>query len=270
MAMVVPEPGGKMPEDSPNTGTTAMLVAASVIGGVAVILCTLAVYLYIVKRKQLKRDLEALQRLTEIETAPLPRQRKRGNSGLSDEEESCRTHMIRKSLARRNSNSTGSGFSAVVGMIDREVAEIERHESARLKDDWKEWEARAPKSSTTSKTSTLAISDPITPQLAAPEPALSVLDLSKSGTLHSASSKSTTAPSSPELSAMKRAESQGIEQNAKCQAPNEIAPNKNANRSTAALLLMKSRPRASPRGRAESSLDDTLLRGAENLASERT
>ncbi|KAH6635053.1 hypothetical protein B0J18DRAFT_406639 [Chaetomium sp. MPI-SDFR-AT-0129] len=220
MAMVVPEPGGKMPEDSPNTGTTAMLVAASVIGGVAVILCTLAVYLYIVKRKQLKRDLEALQRLTEIETAPLPRQRKRGNSGLSDEEESCRTHMIRKSLARRNSNSTGSGFSAVVGMIDREVAEIERHESARLKDDWKEWEARAPKSSTASKTSTLATSDPITSQLAAPapEPALSVLNLSKSATFHSTSSKPTTTPSGPGLSAMNRTESQGMEQ-AERQAP---------------------------------------------------
>lgn len=81
-------------------------------------------------------------------------------AGLSQEEEERRTQLIRKSLAARSSISTNSWASrssystmATLEQVDREQTdreqgeqggqgELERHESTRLKDDWKRWEAQ--------------------------------------------------------------------------------------------------------------------------------
>jgi hypothetical protein len=123
-----------------NTNGTVVWIVVAVVGGAIVIGCTLAfVLIYYTKRRQARRDSELHPFLARD---GIVKKRTRSGTELSEEEEARRRHMIRKSLATRSSCSAGSGSSATVEQVDRELEELERRESTRLKDDWKQWEAR--------------------------------------------------------------------------------------------------------------------------------
>ncbi|KAK4035018.1 hypothetical protein C8A01DRAFT_38530 [Parachaetomium inaequale] len=123
-----------------NASNTVAWIVVAVVGGAIVIGCTLAfVFIYYIRRRRVRRDSEQHPFLTRD---GIVKRRTRSGTELSEEEEARRRHIIRKSLATRSSCSAGSGLSATVDQVDRELEEIERQESTRLKDDWKQWEAR--------------------------------------------------------------------------------------------------------------------------------
>ncbi|KAH6856340.1 hypothetical protein B0I37DRAFT_73934 [Chaetomium sp. MPI-CAGE-AT-0009] len=122
-----------------STNTVAWIVAAAVgglivVGGVAAFI--LVCY---TKRRHMRRDQELHPYLTKEE---IIKRRKMEDTDPFLALESHRKHMINKSLASRSSYSGGSGFSAMADQIDRELAEMERQETTKLKDDWKKWEAK--------------------------------------------------------------------------------------------------------------------------------
>ncbi|KAM7200636.1 hypothetical protein V8F33_003841 [Rhypophila sp. PSN 637] len=81
------------------------------------------------------------------------------------EDEQQRKAMIRKSLATRSMNSLESQFSRTSSRIETEFFEMEEEETANLRDDWKEWEARVQRERTLS-----GEQHPLAPELAIPRP----------------------------------------------------------------------------------------------------
>jgi hypothetical protein len=126
----------------PGTSNTVLWVVAAVIGGIIVvgtlITCSLTFY---AKRRQYRKDKELYPYLTHSQ---VNERRKKDKFDFFNDEEQRRKHIIRKSLATRSSNTgeTGMALTAIMDQIDRELAEIDRQEAPKLKDDWKEWEAR--------------------------------------------------------------------------------------------------------------------------------
>ncbi|GAB1319181.1 hypothetical protein MFIFM68171_09391 [Madurella fahalii] len=125
---------------STTTSSSVVWIVAAVVGGIIFIGATLgSIAMCYTKRRQHQRAQELGPYLTRGEFI---RRRKMSAADLFQEEEERRRYMIRKSLASRSTNSIGSGLSATADQIDRELTEMERRESTRLKDDWKRWEAR--------------------------------------------------------------------------------------------------------------------------------
>ena len=144
----VPHPGdGKDGASSTTTATSDSVVwiVVCVVAGVIFLGSALALgIMFYSKRRQQKRD-QALRPYY------LPRHQagKRRGVSASDlfrEEEERRREIIRKSLATRSSYAASSGAisesTLAFDQVDRELVEMERRESTRLKDDWKRWEAR--------------------------------------------------------------------------------------------------------------------------------
>ena len=128
---------------SNTTTNTVVWIVAAVVGGLIVVGGIVAfILIRYTKRRQIRRDQELHPYLTREE---IIKRRKMEDSDPFLELESHRKHMINKSLATRSSYSAGSGFSAMANQIDRELAEMERQETTKLKDDWKKWEAKARK-----------------------------------------------------------------------------------------------------------------------------
>ncbi len=127
-----------------STGDSSVVwIVASVVGGVFFLgaIFSIILVMYTHRRQQLLRQRKPHHPyLTRHEIA---RRRKLSESDFSIEEERRRSDIIRKSLANRSSVSGGSGYS-VEGLeqAERELVVMERQESVRLKDDWKQWEAR--------------------------------------------------------------------------------------------------------------------------------
>lgn len=145
---------------STSTDTVAWIVAA-VVGGLLVVGGTIAfVLIKYTKHRQIRKDQELHPYLTREE---IIKRRKMEDSDPFLELESHRKHMINKSLATRSSYSAGSGFSAMANQIDRELAEMERQEATKLKDDWKKWEAKVRKERSESGRGHPAISKPSEP-----------------------------------------------------------------------------------------------------------
>jgi hypothetical protein len=126
--------------------------------------------LYYIKRCQYQRARQLEPYLTRDE---FMRRRKLSAADLFREEEERRQYMIRKSLASRSTSSVGSRLSAMADQIDRELLEMERRESRRLKEDWKAWEARERQARSTSGVQHPAVASPPNdvPILAIPSPA---------------------------------------------------------------------------------------------------
>ncbi|KAK3294566.1 uncharacterized protein B0H64DRAFT_190268 [Chaetomium fimeti] len=137
-----PDPPRETSKDNaaPSTTNTVVWIVAAVVGGLIVVGGVVAfVLIKYTKRRQLRRDQELHPYLTKSE---IIKRRKMENTDPFLELESHRKRMINKSLATRSSYSAGSGFSAMADQIDRELAEMERQETTKLKDDWKKWEAK--------------------------------------------------------------------------------------------------------------------------------
>ncbi|KAK4134055.1 hypothetical protein BT67DRAFT_380359 [Trichocladium antarcticum] len=133
--------------EPPTTSSRPVWIVAAIVSGIIFVGAALAfVFTRYAKRRQYLRVGELDPYLTRQE---LFKRRKMTAADRYREEEERRRHMIRKSLASRSSlgsrastHSARSGSSAeTVNRIHQEVAEMERREP-RLKDDWKEWEAR--------------------------------------------------------------------------------------------------------------------------------
>lgn len=115
-------------------------VVAAVIGAIIVIGSAAAfIIMHYAKKRQRQRDRELHPYLQENN---IVKGRKKHCHVFANDEER-RKHMIRKSLAKQStdSDSGGSGFSAMMDLVDRELAEMERQEATKLKDDYKKWEA---------------------------------------------------------------------------------------------------------------------------------
>lgn len=128
---------------APSTTNTVGWIVAAVVGGLIVV-GGIGAFILIkyAKRRQIRRDQELHPYLTREE---IIKRQKMEDSDPFLQLESHRKHMINKSLATRSSYSAGSGFSAMANQIDRELAEMERQETTKLKDDWKKWEAKVRK-----------------------------------------------------------------------------------------------------------------------------
>ncbi|EAQ87822.1 predicted protein [Chaetomium globosum CBS 148.51] len=140
-----PDPQHDASKDNvaPSTTNTVVWIVAAAVGGLIVVGGIVALILIrYTKRRQIRRDQELHPYLTREE---IIKRQKMEDSDPFLELESHRKHMINKSLATRSSYSAGSGFSAMANQIDRELAEMERQETTKLKDDWKKWEAKVRK-----------------------------------------------------------------------------------------------------------------------------
>lgn len=123
----------------PTINNSVVWIVVVVVGGIifigAAVACAL---IYYTKRRR--------ERHPYLIEHGIIKERKGSEGRLSRKDEERRQHMIRKSLASRSTDSAGSSrLSAMMEQIDRELLEIERQErqeSTRLKDDWKQWEAR--------------------------------------------------------------------------------------------------------------------------------
>ncbi len=142
----VPQPGdGKDNTSSAAAATSDSVVwiVVCVVAGVIFLGSAIALGLmFYSKHRQQKRE-------QGLRPYYLPRHQagKRRGMSASDlfrEEEERRRQIIRKSLATRSSYAASSGAisQSTLDQTDRELVEMERRESARLKDDWKRWEAR--------------------------------------------------------------------------------------------------------------------------------
>jgi hypothetical protein len=115
-------------------------VVAAAVGAVIVIGTTAAfIVMHYAKKRQRQRDRELHPYLQENNIVEGGKKHRH----VFASEEERRKHMIRKSLAERStdSDSGGSGFSAMMDLVDRELAQMERQETTKLKDDYKKWEA---------------------------------------------------------------------------------------------------------------------------------
>ncbi|KAL2256843.1 hypothetical protein VTK26DRAFT_1037 [Humicola hyalothermophila] len=132
------------------TSPTLWWVVVAVVVGIAVVSITVSVVLVVYsRRRQYEKARERDPYLTREE---FTRRRKMSAADLEREDEARRSYIIRKSLASRSTHSmrstssgtssTRSSFTGTAEELDREIIEMERRESMRLKDDWKRWEAR--------------------------------------------------------------------------------------------------------------------------------
>ncbi|KAL2200756.1 hypothetical protein P885DRAFT_66381 [Corynascus similis CBS 632.67] len=177
---------GPYPEvgkDSTAHGTSSRVawIVTGVVAGVLVIGSALALFLVTyTRRQQIQRQQENDPFLTGYETF---KRRKVSEAGLSQEDEERRAQLIRKSLAARSSRSSeiswasrSSASTAMLEEMDRDMEELERRVSMRLKDDWKKWEARIRHERTVSGEQHPAVSAninsaaPTVPILAVPTP----------------------------------------------------------------------------------------------------
>ena len=120
-------------------------IVIAIVGGV--IFLGAAVVLALIYRSRLRqRKKDLALRPFYIQHYAAGRRRTSAHDQFREEEER-RRDMIRKSLATRSSYSAASSRAsqaslATLDQVDRELSEMERQESIRLKDDWKRWEAR--------------------------------------------------------------------------------------------------------------------------------
>ncbi|KAK3319082.1 hypothetical protein B0H66DRAFT_256539 [Apodospora peruviana] len=123
--------------DSPGMWVTAVIVVGIVVIG-GLVMFTI---LFFNKRNQYRK---ARQRDPYLSRGEFMKQRKMSAADRFQEEERQRITMIRKSLATRSLNSLESRSSRTnsLGQLQQESIEMDEEESGRLKDDWKEWEAR--------------------------------------------------------------------------------------------------------------------------------
>lgn len=175
---------------SPTTNNSVVWIVVVVVGGIiflgAITACALIVY---TKRRR--------ERHPYLIEHGIIKGSKGSEGGLSRKEEARRQHMIRKSLASRSTDSAGSRLSAMMEQIDRELLEIEQQESTKLKDDWKQWEARVRHERSTSGEQHPATSAASVPSATSEVPILAIPSPAK----HRSQGRTTTTtgsrPSSP-------------------------------------------------------------------------
>lgn len=143
----------------PTSATVPWIVTAVVVSIVLLGILLSFVVIWYTRRRQYQQAKKLNPYLTRDEFI---RRRKMSVADIYREEEARRSYIIRKSLASRSSHSmrsNSSGTNSVrsssfggnsrrsssigtVQELDREMVEMDRRESTRLKDDWKRWEAR--------------------------------------------------------------------------------------------------------------------------------
>lgn len=146
----VPQPGDGKDQTSSTAGTTSdsvVWIVVCVVGGVIFLGSALALgIMFYSKHRQQKRDQALRPYYLPRHQAGAGKRRGMSASDLFREEEERRRQIIRKSLATRSSYAASSGAisesTLALDQADRELVEMERRESRRLKDDWKRWEAR--------------------------------------------------------------------------------------------------------------------------------
>ncbi|KAK4188741.1 hypothetical protein QBC35DRAFT_185031 [Podospora australis] len=143
--------------DSNNSNHNVVPIVASIVGGIIVLVALVtALTLCQIRRRKFEK---AKQRNPYLTKEEFMRRQKMSEADLFREQEHWRGHMIKKSLASRSSNSLRQTQStqstpsipaapvappaADMDQLEREICELERKESKKLKTDWKEWEARA-------------------------------------------------------------------------------------------------------------------------------
>ncbi|KAK4125567.1 hypothetical protein N657DRAFT_642312 [Parathielavia appendiculata] len=125
---------------SPSMSTSVVWIVASVVGGIIGVGVSFTfLMMYYTRRRQYRRYQELHPYLSRDE---IIKRQKMNRVDLFLEEEERRRQMIRKSLAARSTDSSGSSLSAMMDQANRELRELERQESTRLKEDWKRWEAQ--------------------------------------------------------------------------------------------------------------------------------
>jgi hypothetical protein len=126
-----------------TTSSLRMWIIAAVVAGIILVGVTLAFVLsHQYNKRRRYRRVQALEpSLTRDEFF---KKRRMTAAEMFREEEERRRHIIRKSLASRSSTHSlqSESSAATVDRIHREVTEMERQRSIRLKEDWKRWEAR--------------------------------------------------------------------------------------------------------------------------------
>ncbi|KAI0159838.1 hypothetical protein GGR57DRAFT_458829 [Xylariaceae sp. FL1272] len=145
-------PTQHIPPDPSSSGynttapaTNGWLVAAIVVG--SLIVTTLAIFMlshYIKSRQRKANRSRALEPMSSVAIRRHKRNRSSADRQLAEEEE--RNMMIRKSLANRYSLAPSAHHSRVSSLstdYQSVVSADEEHdETAGVKQDWKEWEAR--------------------------------------------------------------------------------------------------------------------------------
>lgn len=139
----VRDTGGQLPFDNNDVSPIserAVWIVLGIVGGIIALGGTLTLILVQgSRRRQYRKEQQLYPSLTHDEFL---RRRKLSATDLVGEEEERRRQMIRKSLASRSTDSTGSRYSAMVNQMYEELAAMEQQELLGVKDDWKRWEAR--------------------------------------------------------------------------------------------------------------------------------
>lgn len=152
------------------SNSSVVWIAGAIIGGI-IVLVTVVTTTILCHTKRRKFE-KARQRNPYLTREEFMRRQKMSEEDLFREQEHWRGHMIKKSLATRSSRSLRGTHSratstspavvnmvhqptspvviAMVDQIEREICELERNESKKLKEDWKQWEARVHRERSTS------------------------------------------------------------------------------------------------------------------------
>lgn len=160
----------KTRDNGDTSNNNVVWIVGAIIGGIIVLVTVVTtITLCHTRRRNFEK---ARQRNPYLTREEFMRRQKMSEEDLFREQEHWRGHIIKKSLATRSSNSlrgthsrTTSTPPAVVDMahqptspvvvdmvdqIEREICELERKESKKLKEDWKQWEARVRRERSTS------------------------------------------------------------------------------------------------------------------------